>query len=236
MRKPVIGILTHPETEDFQSPKNYIGDRYIASIKKVGGLPILIPIIDDEDCIKQYIDMCNGIVVPGGIDVNPLCYGQNPSRYIGATDIAFDQWELHVIQQAEEKRLPILGICRGIQILNVSRGGTLWQDLREQSPTTFLHAQKEIARDSVSHEVHFEKGSKLYSLFGERVMVNSFHHQAVRDVGNGFVVSAKANDGTIEGIEATDYPYMVGVQWHPEAFVCKDDRMLPLFKDFLEHC
>lgn len=236
MKKAVIGILTHPETDDLVHPTNYIGDRYIVSIEKAGGLPVLIPIVDDVDCIQQYIALCDGILVPGGIDVNPLCYNENPSMRIGVTDLAFDTWELHVIKQAEEKRLPILGICRGIQILNVYRGGTLWQDLRDQSSTTFQHVQKEIKRDSVSHKVLIDTHSHLHSLFGSDLMVNSFHHQAVKELGKGLLVSAKATDGTVEAIEAVDYPYMLGVQWHPEAFVFKDDSMMPLFRDFVDAC
>lgn len=236
MKKPVIGILTHPETEDLVHPTNYIGDRYIASIEKAGGLPVLLPIVDDIDCMQQYIALCDGILVPGGIDVNPLCYKENPSMKIGATDLAFDRWELHVIKQAEEKRLPILGICRGIQILNVYRGGTLWQDLHEECPAAFQHVQKEMKRESVSHEVFIDENSHLHTLFGSNLMVNSFHHQAVKDLGRGLVVSAKASDGTVEAIEAVDYPYMLGVQWHPEAFVFKDESMMALFRDFIEAC
>lgn len=236
--KPMIGVLAHPsDSKSLIHPYNFIGRYYTDSIQKAGGIPIIIPIIDDEEVIASTIDAIDGLLIPGGMDLNPLSYHEDPMDKLGTTDISFDQWEYHFISKAKEKKIPILGICRGHQILNAYHGGTLYQDLSYRNEKTFLHAQKEASRSAVWHCVHFEEGSKLFELFGKELYVNSFHHQAVKDLAPNFRVTAKANDGVVEAIEdTTDYPYMIGVQWHPEGFVKDSDIMMPLFNDFIENC
>ncbi len=233
--KPLIGILAHPPYTFEKNPFNQISCNYTDSIYQAGGIPIIIPQIDDLELLQEYADKIDGLLIPGGIDVNPMMYHENPLPHLGTTNIRYDKWECHMIEVCEKKQMPILGICRGIQILNVFHGGTLWQDLSDRKESTFLHNQTED-RGYPSHSVHIEKGSYLESIFGNKIDVNSFHHQALKDVADNFKVSAYAEDGVIEGIEDPTYPYLIGVQWHPEGFVHTSDVMMPLFRDFISKC
>lgn len=236
--RPVIGVLAHPsDSQSLIHPYNYIGRFYTDSIQKAGGIPLIIPAIDDCTVITSTVEVIDGLLIPGGMDLNPLSYHENPKDKIGSTDIAFDQWEFHFIEIAKSKKIPILGICRGNQVLNVYHGGTLYQDLSYREEKTFLHTQKEMKRSAVWHSVSFEEGSHLHDLFGEKLMVNSFHHQALKDIPHNFKITGKAEDGVVEAIEdITDYPYLIGVQWHPEGFIKDSDVMMPLFNDFIKHC
>lgn len=238
--KPVIGILAHPSEplmNPTNNPENKIGQNYTDSIQKAGGLPFIIPIIDKGDLINEYVSRIDGLLVPGGIDIHPSYYHEEKKEKLGITSSIYDSFEMHFLERAEEKRIPILGICRGIQLLNVYHGGTLYQDLSYRKKNSLNHKQTDPTRWAICHSVLFEEGSKLESLFGKSLMVNSFHHQACKDIANNFKVTARAEDGIVEGIEdITDYPYLVGVQWHPEGFVSKNDSNMPLFVDFVEHC
>ena len=233
--KPLIGILAHPPYTFEKNPFNQISCNYTDSIYQAGGIPIIIPQIDDENLLKECADKIDGLLIPGGIDVNPMMYHENPLPHLGTTSTQYDKWECHMIETCEKKQMPILGICRGMQILNVFHGGTLWQDLSYRKENAFLHNQTED-RGYASHSIDLVEKSYLESIFGKKLDVNSFHHQAVKDVAKNFVVSAYAEDGVIEGIEDPTYPYLVGVQWHPEGFVRTSGVMMPLFKDFVMHC
>lgn len=233
--KPIIGILAHPSgPKDKINPFNYIGENYTNSIEKAGGIPIILPVIDKEEVVNDYIDLIDGLLIPGGIDV------VNDSHHldeIHEQNKIFDEFEFKCIKQAKEKRIPILGICRGIQILNVYHGGTLIQDIPSEVENCLNHKQEDPTRWAISHSVSFEKDSHLYELFGESLDVNSFHHQSCKDVADNFKVVGTSSDGIIEAIEdTTDYPYLIGVQWHPEGFVSHDDTNMPLFIDFIKVC
>lgn len=234
--KPVIGVLAHPPYDQTTNPYSQIGYHYTNAIYKAGGIPIIIPQIDDIDTIQQYMHMIDGLLIPGGIDVNPLMYEKDPLPKLGEVDMSFDEWECHCIDKALEKRIPIFGICRGIQILNVYFGGTLWQDLSYRKEDTILHKQTEQSRSGICHYVTTLKGSHLEALLGKRVAVNSFHHQAIQDLAPNFIVEAQADDGIIEAIYDPTHPYLRAVQWHPEGFEDVNDCMQPLFIDFVNAC
>jgi putative glutamine amidotransferase len=171
------------------------------------------------------------------VDVNPAHYGESPHPSLGRVDDPLDQAELTLTRWALEDHLPVLAICRGIQLLNVAAGGSLYQDLPAQVSGAFPHACSAPAysREYRAHAVHIKPGSRLAAAIGSiRCRTNSRHHQAVKDVAPGFVVTARAPDGVIEGIEHVDAPFIVGVQWHPESLSATDPQMLALFEAFVE--
>ena len=234
--KPVIGILAHPTLwERNHSILHTCGENYLFSVEKAGGIPLVLPIYNDPESISRYAGMCDGYIIPGGIDVNPLTYGENPHALTGMSRQDYDQFEIDMIHAVMEKKKPILGICRGIQIINVAFGGTLYQDVSLHSKDTFRHQQAETMPGGVSHKVLIENPSILGSLYGSELYTNSYHHQAIKDLGSGLKITARAEDGIIEAVEAEDYPFLLAVQWHPEVFVkCENKVMLPIFEKLIE--
>ena len=234
--KPIIGILAHPTLwERNHSIQHTCGENYLFSVEKAGGIPLVLPIYDTPESIDRYSGMCDGYIVPGGIDVNPLSYGENPHPLTGMSRLDYDEFEIDMIHAVMAKKKPILGICRGIQIINVAFGGTLWQDVSLKGEGVFRHQQSETMPGGVSHKVHIENPSILYSLYGEELYTNSFHHQAVKEPGKGLRVTARAEDGIIEALEADDYPFLLALQWHPEVFIkAEKNPMLVLFEKLVE--
>ena len=235
--RPVIGIMTHPaKSERSGGLIEFVGDHYLKSIEKAGGIPLVLPIFDDEEALERYVDMCDGFIVPGGIDVNPLSYGENPHPLLESNSIVYDDYEIHLIREIFNTSKPVLGICRGIQIINVAMGGTLYQDVSLASDGIFRHYQKEESHHP-SHRVSIEEDSILHNLFGSELYTNSFHHQSLKDVAVGLKVTARAEDGIIEAVEGTDGPFLLALQWHPECFVTREDNvMLRIFEALVEAC
>ena len=210
---------------------------YCCSVVLAGGAPVLIPLELGECAWRSIYERMDGLLFPGGVDVNPLYYGEERHPHLGQVDDLLDEAELVLARWALADRLPVLAICRGIQLINVAAGGSLYQDLPTQFPGTLRHASSPPAypRDHRAHVVHIEPGTRLASIFGENELwTNSRHHQAVRDVAPGFVVTARAPDGVIEGTEKVDARFIVGVQWHPENLVATDPQMLALFQSFVQ--
>lgn len=232
--KPLIGITTLNETR----PKKIfsaVSYGYVRSVYLAGGIPVLIPLIGDEQAIDMYINSVDAIIFSGGEDVSPLSYGENPIKQVTYTSPARDEHEILLFKKAMQKNIPILGICRGIQIINVANGGTLYQDVNCQIDGSLGHLPKDNPVDNLYHSVHIEKDSKLFDIFGEENLnVNSFHHQAVKKTGAGFKVSAKSSDGIIEGIEFEGKNFVIGVQWHPEDLTVKYPKFLKIFKALVE--
>lgn len=231
-KKPLIGISANLLTVEAGlfagQERTYVNHDYVTSILKAQGAPLLLPIISDDDMIAQQVDCVDGILLSGGYDVQPLFYGEEPQPYLEAICPQRDVYELKLIKYAVEQKKPILGICRGLQVLNVAFGGTLHQDISRQGGR-LQHSQK-AQKDVASHTVELVIGTQLQRLFDEEVIfTNSFHHQAIKDLAPGFIVSGKAKDGIIEGFEHPQ-EFIIGVQWHPELMVDRHPIMLKLFE------
>lgn len=238
--KPLIGILAHPTLTDYRGGKSTIqscGENYLFSLEKVGASPLILPIYDDPETLDRYTQLCDAFLIPGGIDVNPIRYGENPHPLLGQCRLDYDDYQLHFIARMLASQKPILAICRGIQIVNVACGGTLYQDVSLHGPGTMHHQQADVTPGGISHKVTIEPGSILHRLYGGELWTNSFHHQAIKDLGRGLKITARADDGIIEAVEGTDHPYLHAVQWHPESFFVREDNyMLAIFEDFLNAC
>lgn len=232
--KPIIGVSSVIGYED-NVERSCTNTEYTNSIIKAGGAPILIPVTPDPSLLEQYADMCDGFLFTGGIDISPFFFGEQPSPLNGETSMRLDNFQVSLARIVLERRKPYLGICRGLQLVNVVCGGTLYQDIREFKPDVLKH-QQETDRGDISHLVTAEPGSRIESLFGREFWINSHHHQSVKAVGKGLKVTAAAPDGIIEALEAADYPYGVSVQWHPEVMLEHAGSMLPLFEDFIAAC
>ena len=235
--KPLIGVFAHaPRVLDIWAGES-CPETYLAALENAGADPILLPVYDDAEALRSYVSLCDGFVLPGGIDINPLTYGEDPHPKLQSNKLEFDECELHFIRIVLESKKPMLGICRGSQILNVAFGGTLYQDIDSMVEGVQQHNQEEVTPGATCHRIRIEEGSILAELYGPEAKVNSFHHQAVKDLGAGLKASAHAFDGIVEGFQAVDYPFVVGVQWHPEQEINADKHaVLPIFKRLVEEC
>lgn len=233
MTRPAVAVtLTYAKDspERFQLHRNYV-----RSVERAGALPLLVGAGRPEDA-QLILDRVQGLLLTGGSDIDPSLFGQVRHPSIKRVVRERDLFEIALAQEAVQRDLPVLAICRGQQVLNVALGGTLYQDVSEV-PGAIQH-KSETARDETSHEVDLAPGSRLRAILGEpRMAVNSFHHQAVHDVGRDLVVSARCPvDGIIEGLEAPGQRFTVAVQWHPEDFVERSTAFEPLFAAWIEAC
>lgn len=227
---PVIGI-----SGNFREGDCTLAQAYYMSVLEAGGTPVVIPSYDNDKALVSLLDTLDGIVLSGGADIDPDYLGEEPLDCISINPRR-DRQELMLVRLAADRQIPVLGICRGIQVLAAALGGKLYQDIKTQHDQTCIEHSQTIARGLPSHEVKLVKDSLLYGFFGkETLAVNSFHHQAVKEVPAGFRVTAFAPDGIIEGMESTTFRPILGVQWHPECFLLENDRtMMPIFSWLIE--
>jgi putative glutamine amidotransferase len=190
---------------------------YARSLEGAGLIPLIVPPLNDPTRVGEILDSAGGLLLTGGEDVNPDLYGAEPHPKLGEIQPVRDATELALLKAARDRGVPVLAICRGIQLLNVAYGGTLYQDLPSEHPSSVNH-DSEKSRDSRTHDVTITPGTRLAAATGATTMaVNSYHHQAVRQLGDGLRVTAVAADGVIEGVEVDDPAWWVlSVQWHPE--------------------
>lgn len=210
-----------------------LGMRYLRAIEKAGGIPVVVPPLH-ADALGPLLARVSGVCLSGGPDLDPHAYGERRHALTGPTWNELDDFELEVARAADARRLPILAVCRGLQVLNVARGGTLHQHLPDVVGERINHRQGQPGSTS-THWVTVSQSSRLSTILGcRRTKVNSFHHQAIATLGEGLVVSARASDGTIEGIEAVDRDFVLGVQWHAECLVQRADQaaLFDAFVDF----
>lgn len=214
-----------------------IADTYVQAVLKAGGAPVLIPVITDLDALTAVVESLDGLVMSGGGDINPLYWEEEPIPRLQDGDTVRDAYDFMLLRLATNRQLPVMGICRGHQVLNVAFGGSLFQDIYSQSNEARIKHSQSMPREQVSHSVRVtDIPSGLRRVAGEsdRLWVNSFHHQAVREIASGFVETATAPDGLNEGIEHPER-LRFGVQWHPEALAADgDEQMLALFRRQVE--
>jgi len=211
-------------------------------IEIAGGSPVIFPYWKKEETIDSLLDMVGGLVLTGGRDINPRFYQEKPHPKLKEIETLRDPVELETIQKALERNMPLLGICRGIQTINVAAGGTLFQDISSFITSDIEHSNDwELAFDAETsqshHLVEIEPSSRLFEIIGERIiMVNSYHHQSLKEVAPGFKVTARAPDEVIEGIESFNHHFVLGIQCHIELLWGRDSRWLNLYKTFVKAC
>jgi putative glutamine amidotransferase len=211
-----------------------LGMRYLEAIGRAGALAVVVPPLPGPE-IRALLDRVDGICLSGGPDLHPDAYGAEPHAELGPTEPRLDAFELALARAADERDMPILAICRGAQVLNVARGGTLHQHLPDVVGDTVGHRQPD-APGRPTHAIDIAPESRLAELVGRRrIDVNSFHHQAVDVLGDRLSLSAWAADGTVEGFEAVDRSFVVGVQWHAECLVDLEEQA-SLFSAFVSAC
>ncbi|MFC4023416.1 gamma-glutamyl-gamma-aminobutyrate hydrolase family protein [Oceanobacillus longus] len=232
-KKPIIGItssIMDIEIKGEINPAVHTNHQYVKSVTEIGGIPIVIP-VSNEDMAKEYVNLCDGIIFTSGEDVDPSRYNQDPSDELQKINFARDETELPLVKYAVDKKIPIMGTCRGLAIINVALGGTMKQHLESE------HHQ-EAYRKLPTHEINIEEDSQLFHLFGEKkAMVNSKHHQAVDQLADSLTVAATSEDNVIEAVEAKKKnQFILGLQFHPEELFAVDTKMLNLLMRFREAC
>jgi putative glutamine amidotransferase len=206
-----------PDGGSNRKPLVSIYANYLNVLNRIGLTPILLTPAHEPDQIEALLGLCSGLVLSGGEDVDPARYGEEPVPQLEEVSKPRDAMEIRAVDLALEREMPVLGICRGLQLLNVYFGGTLYQDLRTQRPDVLTHNQSAPWGEH-QHTVQCAEGSRLHEILEQCVplRINSFHHQAVKELGEDVRCTAEAEDGLIEGIESTAHDWVVGVQWHPE--------------------
>lgn len=231
--KPIIGVTTDVNDAGTQT----IGASYIEAIVRAGGVPFIVPTGIDDD-VQRVASVLDGLVLTGGEDVDPVHFGEDPHPQLGKVTPERDSIELLLTRQMLNANKPILGICRGMQLLNVVFGGGVYQDMTAQYEKPLVQHKQLSKRLYAAHDVKVEPKTKLQAIAGkELIRVNSFHHQAVKDVARPLIVSAVANDGIIEALESTEHAFVIGVQWHPEELAKNNDSMsLRIFESLVNAC
>jgi putative glutamine amidotransferase len=217
-----------------------MGQRYVRVLAAAGAIPWIIPLLqDDEETLRCIYEALDGVFLTGGVDVDPAQYGEAPHDLCGRIDPARDWTELTLVRWAMRDGKPVLGVCRGIQVINVAAGGSLYQDMAAQYPNGIKHdyfpTPGGYTRESLVHQARLAPDSHLGRIIGlAEVEVNSMHHQSIKTLAPGFVPTAYAPDRSIEGIESQRHPFLIGVQWHPEELVSTQPYMQRLFSAFIE--
>ena len=244
MKKPVIGITCNYDykdevgmVSDMGTPGqdwNFVAGDYVYILEKAGAVPVIIPQYENPQNVKSILECLDGVVITGGHDVDPVCYGEFPKEYCVRVMPKRDRQDIEIANYfLLEKKKPVLGICRGIQIINVACGGTLYQDLVREGGFE-SHSGSRYPRNEGWHRVDFEPRSRFADIFGKSsVMVNSYHHQGVRLPGKGCEIKGKSEDGVPEAIEVMNHPFALAVQWHPEMMFDSEEqvKLLAAFVD-----
>jgi putative glutamine amidotransferase len=232
---PLIGITTHRQKNDQGFPLFSLAEAYVQAIVQAGGTPVLVPLGLPEDQLETLFSRLDGILFSGGGDIDPDRFGAASHPEIDGVDADRDRVEFRLILDAIQAKKAFLGICRGIQVINVALGGTLYTHVPEQILDS-VHPPyvKARPRNILAHEILLKPGSRLAEILGHTsLMVNSLHHQGIARLASGFMATAHATDGLIEGIEIKDHPFGLAVQWHPE-WLTEHQPMRDLFKAFVE--
>lgn len=241
--RPVIGLTTQTlhsiDGIPTGLPQSWVmNQRYFHAAAAAGAIPWMVPLLhQDIPTLREIYLRLDGLLIPGGVDMDPRQYGEDIRPECGNLDSARDVVELQLTRWAIEDGKPVLGLCRGLQVINVAQGGSLWQDLPSQNPAFNKHdffPTTGFERDYLAHGVDLKEGTRLQLLLDEpRAQVNSMHHQGVKKLGSQLVASAISDDGLIEAVEGTGDAFLVGVQWHPEVFEMSNADTGHLFNGFI---
>ena len=238
MRKPLIGITSsyehNPESEN--AYKTSVSIDYSRAVMNAGGIPVVLPVHDNIEVIKEQISHLDGLLLSGGVDSDPALYGEDSLQEIGVISPERDKFEIMLLEEYLKTGKPILAICRGLQLVNIYFGGTLYQDIKYLD-TQIQHKQKWHLYLPTHNIDILGKDNILYEIFGEKTRVNSFHHQMIKDLAKGLTPIAKSSDGVIEALQKKDHPFFYATQWHPEMMAVRgNDEMKKIFDKFVEAC
>lgn len=230
--KPLIGITTAYDEKDGYY---FLHRAHADAIIKAGGLPVLLPYSEARDR-ERLVEQLDGLYLTGGNDIDPHRFKEEPHPRLGKVEVLRDRFEFALVETFIAKKKPILGVCRGSQVINVALGGTMYQDLPSQKETALLQHRQTRPLQFPSHYVYIKEDSLLFNIVKERsLLVNSNHHQANWQVGEGLLASAKSEDGVIEAVEKEAEPFILGVQWHPEQLLReKDGASLRIYRYFVK--
>lgn len=230
--KKIIGISTS-KSEGRIANVLRVKDSYVKSIKKAGGVPVILPILESKEDMEALVKKVDGLLLSGGIDVSPITYGENPGKKCSLFQMERDRAELCYLKTAQEEGIPTLGICRGMQLANVFFGGTLYQDLEEDFGSSVIHCPSEAGDPDFMHFIDVEEGILRRAFGKDRFVVNSQHHQGIKKLGEGLRVTARSDDGLPEAVEALGDWYFHGVQFHPER-LWQSPYLQKIIDDFVE--
>ena len=229
--KAVIALTCGCSSEE---GRYYVREAYVRCIEAAGGIPLLVPPLEDQGDIQHLLRSVDGVLLPGGVDIDPIHFGEEPMEGLGTIEPHWDRLELAAARFALASDLPILGICRGVQVLNVAAGGSLYQDIASQTKGKCLQHRQKAPRWYATHSIKIEPNSLLGEMLGTKTArVNSHHHQAVKIPAPGFKVTAASADGIIECIESEKHRFACGVQWHPELMVEHYPEQMEIFRRFV---
>jgi len=229
--RPIVGITMNTRAE--------LSTYYVESVEAAGGCPLILSRVESCDSIKPVLDQLDGIIFSGGTDINPHYYNDDPRYGLQQVKPGRDQYEFELLRTClNNYSFPILGICRGLQLLNIYQGGNMYQCLEKEKPEGIMHALWEkFPMHYPSHAVQVEKDSRLFALIQEeKVLVNSLHHQGIKELGQNLISTARSSDGLIEALELVGDRFVVAVQWHPEIMSTRCEIAASIFKGFIQEC
>lgn len=238
MKKPLIGITSAFEhnPDVLNAHKTSVSIDYSLAVIKAGGIPVVLPVHDNTEIIRELVSRLDGLILAGGVDPDPLLFGEDCLQNMGSISPERDKFEYLILEEFEKTCKPILAICRGLQLANIYYGGTLYQDI-SYVDTKIQHKQKWLP-ELPTHNIDILGTDHIfYEIFGNKTRVNSFHHQMIKDIAPSLTPIAKSADGITEAFQKKDYPFFFGVQWHPEAMAVRgNENMQKIFDKFIESC
>ena len=235
-RSPLIGVTCMTILAENYSPRIGMSQSYVTALLQAGAAPLLIPHVADKAVLRAVYERLDGLLLPGGGDIDPVHYGEARHEKCNEPSAERDGTELTLARWAMDGGMPVLAICRGIQVLNVALGGSLFQDIQAQIPGAERHDwYPNHPRDRLSHTVAISPGTRLARIADATSLpVNSLHHQSVKDLALGLIETGRSPDGIVEAVEAPEHPFAIGVQWHPEELAGSDARAQRLFDSLVE--
>jgi putative glutamine amidotransferase len=236
--RPLIGIPCHAIIRAETGRPIYANNRaYVHAVESAGGVPVLIPMLNDLKILDALLIRLDGLLLPGGIDLHPSHYGEEIHPLTEDADLDLDKFEMILASWALREDIPVLGICRGMQLINIALGGSLYQDIADQYPDSIAHSHRDLPRTHLAHRINIERGSCMEKILGtQEVWVNSLHHQAVKTPGDGVKISGHAGDGIAELLEVPGYRFVMAVQGHPEEIYTTEPAFARLFSAFVRAC